>query len=274
MEGISKKEKPKYYADAAKNQGNEYYDYEHYEIKYGNIEQYEIIKKIGRGKYSEVYKGIDTKSNKFVVLKILKPVKKSKIRREIKILQELKDGPNIIRILDVVKDPASKMPCIVTEWIDNDDFNEAMKNFTEYDIKFYLYQILVGLNYCHSKGIMHRDIKPHNIVFNKSKKILKIIDWGLAEYYIPDQEYNVRVSSKYYKGPELLVDDCYYDYSLDIWSVGCIMAGLLCKSEPFFKSAADQDQLDKIASILGTEELKNYINKYDLNYDNISSYDK
>lgn len=87
-------------------------------------------------------------------------------------------------------------------------------------MRYYIYEILLGLDYCHSLGIMHRDIKPHNVMIDHDKRQLRIIDWGLAEYYIPNKEYNVRVASRYYKGPELLVDDTLYNYSLDIWSLG------------------------------------------------------
>lgn len=113
-------------------------------------------------------------------------------------------------------------------------------------------------------GIMHRDVKPHNLIINHKKKELRLIDWGLAEFYFPDQEYNVRVASRYFKGPELLVDDVAYDYSLDIWSLGCMMAGLIFKKEPFFQGRDNYDQLVKIAKVLGTEDLNKYIEKYGL----------
>lgn len=74
---------------------------------------------------------------------------------------------------------------------------------------------------------MHRDIKPGNIMINHEKRTLKIIDWGLAEFYKPGMEYNVRVASRFYKGPELLVDFVYYDYSLDLWSLGCTFASMV-----------------------------------------------
>lgn len=72
---------------------------------------------------------------------------------------------------------------------------------TPKECKFYLYQILKGLHYCHSLGIMHRDIKPQNIIIDHDKKMLRIIDWGLGEFYLPEKDYNVRVSSRYFKSP-------------------------------------------------------------------------
>lgn len=74
---------------------------------------------------------------------------------------------------------------------------------------------------------MHRDIKPENVLLDRAKGELKIIDWGLAEYYLPQRDYNVRVASRYYKAPELLLNNHYYDYAIDMWSVGCWLAGMV-----------------------------------------------
>lgn len=76
-------------------------------------------------------------------------------------------------------------------------------------------------------GITHRDVKPHNVMIDHEMKKLRLIDWGLAEFYHPSQEYNVRVASRYFKGPELLVDFQEYDYSLDLWSFGCMFASMV-----------------------------------------------
>jgi len=114
---------------------------------------------------------------------------------------------------------------------------------------------------------MHRDVKPHNVMIDHAKRQLRLIDWGLAEFYHPGKEYNVRVASRYFKGPELLVDLQDYDYSLDIWSLGCMFAGMIFRKEPFFYGHDNYDQLVKIARVLGTEELDAYISKYGIELD-------
>jgi casein kinase II subunit alpha len=189
-------------------------------------------------------------------------VKKKKIKREIKILQNLYGGTNIVKLLDVVRDPESKTPSLVFEHIANTDFKQLYPTFCEYDVKFYIFQILRALDYCHSQGIIHRDVKPHNVMIDHSKRQLRLIDWGLAEFYHPGQAYNVRVASRYYKGPELLINLQKYDYSLDIWSLGCMLAGMIFQKEPIFQGADNNDQLVKIAKSLGTDDLFAYVSKY------------
>jgi len=76
------------------------------------------------------------------------------------------------------------------------------------------------------------------------------------------QEYNVRVASRYFKGPELLVDYQMYDYSLDMWSLGCMLASMIFRKEPFFHGHDNYDQLVRIAKVLGTEELYEYLGTY------------
>ena len=105
---------PKFYAKVCEELPPEYSDYtKDYEISYGSIERYEVVRKIGRGKYSEVYEGIRTDDDHKVAIKILKPVKKTKVKREVKVLQTLKGGPNIMQFLDIVSDPVTKTPSLV-----------------------------------------------------------------------------------------------------------------------------------------------------------------
>jgi len=262
------RELPKYYANVCKQMPKEYSNYTNYELQFGdNINDYEIGGKIGRGKYSDVFKGYDSTKDIKTIIKILKPVRSDKYRREIKILMELKGGPHIVELLDMLKDPACGRPSLIFGYTYSTDFKSVIPNLTEDDLRYYLYCIFRGLDYCHSKGIMHRDIKPQNIIVNPETHELKIIDWGLAEYYLPGQDYNVRVSSRYYKGPELLVNNRYYDYSLDVWSTGVMFSEIIFKLKHIFKGFDNYNQLEQINKVMGTEDLKQLLVKYDLQLD-------
>lgn len=266
------------YADVLSTKPQSYWDYDDLNIKWNPQENYEILRKLGRGKYSEVFLGIDLEKREKVVIKVLKPVKRKKIKREISILKNLVDGPNIIAMLDVVREPQLKTPGLIFEHINNIDFRSLYPTFTDYDIRFYMYELLKALDYSHSMGIMHRDVKPHNVMIDHDKKLLRLIDWGLAEYYHPGTEYNVRVASRYFKGPELLVDYRLYDYSLDMWSFGCMLASMVFMKEPFFHGKSNTDQLVQIVRVLGSKNFKKYLEKYNISlgeeYEDIGYYNK
>ncbi|KAL7409591.1 kinase-like domain-containing protein [Mrakia frigida] len=261
------------YADVNDRLGKDWWDYDNLQVKWGKQEDYEIVRKVGRGKYSEVFAGVSLSTSQKVVVKVLKPVKKKKIKREIKILMNLSGGPNVINLLDVVRDPQAKTPSIVFEHVNNVDFKQLYPTFTDFDIRFYVFELLKALDFCHSKGIMHRDVKPSNIMIDHEKRQLRLIDWGLAEFYFPGTAYNVRVASRYYKGPELLVDHREYHYGLDMWSLGCTVASMIFRKDVIFQGHDNLDQLVKIAKILGTDELYAYLEKYDIDlepaYDDI-----
>ncbi|GME73359.1 unnamed protein product [[Candida] boidinii] len=252
------------YADVNDRKPQAYWDYENVSISWGVHEKFEITKKVGRGKYSEVFEGYQLPFGSKVIIKVLKPIKRKKIKREIKILQNLSGGPNIIELLDVVRDPISKTPSLIFEQVNNTEFRILYPQFTDHDIRYYMYLLLEALDYCHSMGIMHRDVKPHNVMIDHQKKKLRLIDWGLAEFYHQNVEYNVRVASRYFKGPELLVDYRLYDYSLDMWSFGATLASIIFKREPFFHGKSNTDQLVQIARVLGTDDLYKYLKKYNL----------
>ena len=192
-------------------------------------EHYEITDKVGRGKYADVYAGVNILSGDEVAIKILKPVKKSKIRREIKIMNILNDHENVVKVYDVVRDTSTKVPAIITEYVNQGecDIKKIFSNFTSEDIKHYLFNALKGINYAHSNGVMHRDIKPHNILVNAEDKSVKVADWGQAEFYKPGTEYSTKVAALFYKAPELLLEYPFYDYSVDIWALGCVLAELI-----------------------------------------------
>uniref|UniRef100_A0A8B9F8E3 non-specific serine/threonine protein kinase n=1 Tax=Amazona collaria TaxID=241587 RepID=A0A8B9F8E3_9PSIT len=239
MPGPAAGSRARVYAEVNSLRSREYWDYEAHVPSWGNQDDYQLVRKLGRGKYSEVFEAINITNNERVVVKILKPVKKKKIKREVKILENLRGGTNIINLVDTVKDPVSKTPALVFEYINNTDFKQLYQILTDYDIRFYMYELLK----------------------------LRLIDWGLAEFYHPAQEYNVRVASRYFKGPELLVDYQMYDYSLDMWSLGCMLASMIFRKEPFFHGQDNYDQLVRIAKVLGTDELYGYLKKYHIELD-------
>ena len=223
--------------------------------------------RVGRGKYSEVFEGINMINAEKCIIKVLKPVKKRKIKREIKILQCISGGPNVIQLLDIVRDEQSKTPSLIFEHVNNTDFKTLYPNLTDGDCRYYMYQLLRALDFVHANGIIHRDVKPHNVMIDHSQRRLRLIDWGLAEFYHPGQEYNCRVASRYFKGPELLINLRDYDYSLDLWSLGCMFAGMIFRKEPFFHGADNQDQLVKIVRVCGTDGLFDYMQRYNITLD-------
>jgi casein kinase II subunit alpha len=178
------------YADVNQQMPRQYWDYDSVNISWGILENYEVVRKIGtspslircskakrvkltgagRGKYSEVFEGINVVNYQKCVIKVLKPVKKKKIKREIKILQNLSGGPNIVALLDVVRDSQSKTPSLVFENVNNTDFRTLYPRFVDYDVRFYIFELLKALDFCHSKGIMHRDVKPHNVMIDHEKR--------------------------------------------------------------------------------------------------------
>ncbi|KAM3260469.1 hypothetical protein ACQJBY_051621 [Aegilops geniculata] len=130
------------YADANSQRPKEYWDYEALDIEWGEQDGYEVLRKVGKGKYSEVFEGLRTGSEERCVIKILKPVRKKKIKREIKILQNLYGGPNIIKLLDVVRDDDSKTPSLIFEYVNNTDFRVLYPTLSDYDIRYYIFELL------------------------------------------------------------------------------------------------------------------------------------
>ncbi len=126
---------------------------------FSDQDNYEVLRKVGRGKYSEVFDGVNAQTGEQCIIKVLKPVKKKKIKREIKILQNLCGGTNIIKLFDVVRDAQSRTPSLIMEWVDNTDFRYLYPTFTDYDVRFYIYELLKALDFSHSMGIMHRGMR-------------------------------------------------------------------------------------------------------------------
>lgn len=179
---------------------------------------------------------------------------------------------NIVDLLDVCMDRMSESPCLVFEYMSSVCLKDIMHDLTDLDIRIYMYQVFKALDYCHSRGIMHRDVKPMNIIVDTKTRLLKLIDWGLSEFYLEGKDYNTRVSSRPYKGPELLVNHKFYDFSMDIWSTGCMFAAFIFRIKHFFLGRDNEDQLVKIVGKLGYENFVKYIKKYNIDTSRLDVY--
>jgi len=251
------------YADACETRPAEYSDYDLLNLEWGTLDNYWITKKLGRGKYSEVYESVNANNNEKCVVKVLKPIKKRKIKKEVKVLLNLVGAPNTVRLLDMVRDKQTKIPSLVFQFIDCTSWKSI--EWEEEDLKLYMFELLRCLDFSHSVGIMHRDIKPDNIMIDHNKRKVTVIDWGLAEFYHPGTEYNVGVATRPFKAPELLVGFKMYDYSVDLWAVGCVMGQIMFNKNPYlFYGTNNFDQLAKVAKTLGTKGLDKYLDKYDI----------
>ncbi|VFQ84357.1 unnamed protein product [Cuscuta campestris] len=224
-----------------------------------SVESFEIVCKIGQGTYSSVYKAHDLKSNKIVAMKKVRFVNMDAesvrfMAREICILRRL-DHPNVIKLEAVVTSRISDSIYLVFEYMEHDLAGlEGLPgvNFTEPQIKCYAQQLLLGLDHCHSRGVLHRDIKGSNLLINSSG-ILRIGDLGLATTFHPDrkQPLTSRVATLWYRAPELLLGATDYGVAIDMWSVGCILAELFA-GKPIMPGRTEVEQMHKIFKLCGS----------------------
>jgi len=245
------------YRDVNSSLGPQWYDHKSFNPTWNPPDPYFLVKKVGRGKYSTVFKACTSKKNE-VAIKILVPLDPKRYLREIKILTNLKGEKNIIQLKDLVQDSSTSIYSFVFEWVDFYDWRSLYTTLNADDIRQYLYKLLQALDCSHSKGIMHRDIKPQNIAIDKSRRKLRLLDWGLADFYHPGQKYNSHVATRVFKPPELLICYPYYDYSMDIWSAGLTFSIMLFKKIVIECGDDDPDQLLKVADLVGGPEINEY----------------
>lgn len=220
---------------------------------------------IGEGQFARVYKARDIETDSLVAIKKIKLGTRHEARdgvnrtalREVKLLQELRHE-NIIALLDVYGHRSSVS--LVFEFMETDleviirDNNIVL---TPAHIKSYILMTLKGLEYLHLNWILHRDLKPNNLLLN-SNNILKIADFGLARSFgSPTRIYTHQVVTRWYRAPELLFGARMYGTGVDIWAVGCILAELFLRA-PFLPGESDLEQLEKIMSVLGTPNDTNW----------------
>ena len=198
------------------------------------MDRYTRLEKLGEGTYATVYKGQSRINNQIVALKEihLDPEEgaPSTAIREISLMKELKHH-NIVFLHDVIH--TEKTLTLVFEFMDQD-----LKRFMDTNggalsnplIENFMYQMLLGVAFCHENRVLHRDLKPQNLVILIYKLInsrleLKLADFGLARAFgIPVNTFSNEVVTLWYRAPDVLLGSRNYTTSIDIWSCGCIMA--------------------------------------------------
>lgn len=213
-------------------------------------------KKVGEGTYAVVYSGTISTTNRKIAIKKIKMgqfkdgLDLSAIR-EIKYLKEL-SHPNVIELIDVFYHKTNLN--LVLEYLDS-DLEMIIKNksviFTPSDIKSWMLMSLRGLNHCHRNWILHRDLKPNNLLISSDGQ-LKLADFGLSrDFGEPFRNMTSQVVTRWYRPPELLFGAKEYGYAIDLWAMGCIFAELMLRT-PYLPGSSDIDQLNTIFKALGT----------------------
>ncbi|GFY85288.1 protein kinase superfamily protein [Actinidia rufa] len=174
--------------------------------------------------------------------------------REIHVLRKL-NHPNVMKLEGLVTSRVSGSLYLVFEYMEHDLAGLAASakiKFTEPQIKCYVQQLLSGLEYCHSRGVLHRDIKGSNLLIDNNG-VLKIGDFGLATFFQPDQKQPLtsRVVTLWYRAPELLLGATEYGVAIDLWSAGCILAELFV-GKPIMPGRTEVEQMHKIFKLCGS----------------------
>ncbi|TKY87949.1 hypothetical protein EX895_003045 [Sporisorium graminicola] len=228
------------------------------------MDNYQRIEKVGEGTYGVVYKARDLTpgaNGRIVALKKIRLEAEdegvpSTAIREISLLKELRDD-NIVRLFDIVHQE-SKLYLVfefldldLRKYMDNVSRNRGGEGLGPEIVRKFTYQLIRGLYYCHAHRILHRDLKPQNLLIDKEGN-LKLADFGLARAFgIPLRTYTHEVVTLWYRAPEVLLGSRHYSTAIDMWSVGCIFAEMAMR-HPLFPGDSEIDEIFKIFRTLGT----------------------
>ena len=222
--------------------------------------QFQAVERLGKGTYGTVYKARKKGCDKFFAIKKIKNELDnegipSTALREIAILKKMKN-PNVVNVEGIAFNKKHIELCLEYCKYDLKKLIDSKKHDSSfYNVKFVknmMYQLLKGVEHLHSHKILHRDLKPQNILVDDNGWILKLADFGLSRVYsIPIRPYTKEVLTLWYRAPEMMLGINNYAIGLDIWSIGCIFVELYL-GKPFVMGDSEIDQLFKLFQIYGT----------------------
>lgn len=220
---------------------------------------YTTTKEIGCGSFGTVYLATIAETGECVAIKKVFQDKRYK-NRELQILKEL-NHPNLVRTRNSFYTPGEKKDDIflnvVMDYVPETlsriirQYNKSKTQMPMLLVKIYAYQMLRALHYIHNLGICHRDIKPQNVLIDPNDHSLKFCDFGSAKKLIKGEPNVAYICSRYYRAPELIFGATDYDYCIDVWSTGCVIAECVLTT-PLFPGESAVDQLVEVIKILGT----------------------
>uniref|UniRef100_A0A8C1Q355 Cyclin-dependent kinase 16 n=1 Tax=Cyprinus carpio TaxID=7962 RepID=A0A8C1Q355_CYPCA len=225
------------------------------EIGFGKLETYVKLDKLGEGTYATVYKGRSKLTDNLVALKEIRLEHEEGAPctaiREVSLLKDLKHA-NIVTLHDIIH--TQKSLTLVFEYLDKDlkqYLDDCGNCIHMHNVKLFLFQLLRGLNYCHRRKVLHRDLKPQNLLINDRGE-LKLADFGLARAKsIPTKTYSNEVVTLWYRPPDILLGSTDYSTQIDMWGVGCIFYEM-STGRPLFPGSTLEEELHFIFKLLGT----------------------
>ncbi|CAE8630481.1 unnamed protein product, partial [Polarella glacialis] len=218
---------------------------------------FDIVEKLGEGTYGKVYKAVNRLTREVLALKKIRILYEEEgvpatAIREVSLLKEC-DHPNVIRLHEVISLPTALY--LVFEHLDMDLRVFLKRNGPYTDpmaLKNAAWQCISGTEFCHGIRILHRDLKPQNVLVDATGSRLKLADFGLARAFsVPLRAYTREVVTLWYRAPEILLGQRKYATPTDIWSLGCIIAEM-STGQALFPGDSEIDTIFKIFRVLGT----------------------